>query len=213
MPMSHDLKCVYVHIPKTAGTSIEKAMGMFDDWRVENTSKMFGLIQSPQIRERIRVTKFLQHLTAAELRELAPDEFHAYHSFSFVRNPWDRMVSIYCNKDPNLIEYAHSRGIDLTNTTFNEFLHKTEELVHVHLIPQHEFIVDRNGNVLVNFVGRFERIFDDFSVVCNKLNIQRVLPYENRSLREDYRKYYDPKSRDHIERRYKDDIEFFGYSF
>jgi hypothetical protein len=188
-------------------------MGMFGDWRVQNTSTMFGIINSGQIRERFRLTRFLQHLTAAELQELIPTEFGSYQRFAFVRNPWDRMVSIYCNKDPHLIVYARSRGIDLSNTTFNEFLHKTEELAHVHLIPQHKFIIGPNGNFLVDFIGRFERIDGDFSILCNRLNIRRVLPFENRSARDEYKKYYDQKSLARIEQRYKGDIELFGYSF
>lgn len=133
MPVFHDLKCIYVHIPKTGGTSIEAALGILGDWNVENTLNMFGLIKSPNLKEKKFLSKFLQHLTAAQLRDVLGNQFELYYRFTFVRNPWDRMVSIFFKKDQNLLEQAISFGLNSADQSFIEFLESTENIAHIHL--------------------------------------------------------------------------------
>jgi hypothetical protein len=201
MPVSHELKCIFVHIPRTGGTSVESALGLFGDWRDENTNSMFGLITSPDLKSSTRLTKYLQHLTAEELRSLLPDEFEKYYRFAFVRNPWERMVSIWCYN-------MRAKGV-----SFEEFLEKTEHSWFGHLTPQHTFVTTANGECLVDFVGRFERLTADFAEICSRLSIERALPHLNAMTHADYRTYYDETSRKIVERRYGDDIERFRYKF
>jgi hypothetical protein len=213
MPVSHELKCVFVHIPRTGGTSIETALGVFGDWRIENTQSMFGLISSPELSREIRSTAFLQHLTGAQLCHLLPHQFQQYFRFSFVRNPWDRMVSIYSHMDTHMEDSAEDAGLPLTGLSFEEFLERTENFQHVHLMPQQQFIFDDTGNCLVDFIGRFESLSSDFAVICEKLGIETTLSHQNPSTHGDYRAYYNEASRKAVERRYGEDIERLRYVF
>jgi chondroitin 4-sulfotransferase 11 len=213
MPVSHELKCIFVHIPRTGGTSIETALGVFGDWRSENTQTMFGLISSPSLTHDIKSTAFLQHLTGAQLRHLLPQQFEPYFRFSIVRNPWERMVSIYGNMDTHMAESAKDAGRSFTGTSFDEFIERTEGFQHVHLTPQHDFIFDSAGKCLVDFIGRFETLQSDFTTICAKLGIERALSHKNNSAHDDYRKYYSEASRKIIERRYGEDIERLHYTF
>jgi chondroitin 4-sulfotransferase 11 len=213
MPVSHELKCIFVHIPRTGGTSVESALGVLGDWRQENTSSMFGVITSPDLQRRVGAAPFLQHLTANELSALLPREFAIYYRFAFVRNPWDRMVSIHARMDPHMRASAGRAGLQLEGTAFDDFLERTENFEHVHLAPQHAFVLNPYGEPLVDFLGRFESLAADFEAICAKLGIQCALPHRNASAHRDYRTYYNPESRRTIERRYGDDIERFRYVF
>lgn len=213
MPVSHELKCIFVHIPRTGGTSIETALGVFGDWRIENIQTMFGLISSPTLKREIKSTAFLQHLTATQLRHLLPHQFEQYFRFSIVRNPWERMVSIYGNMDTHMEETAKQAGLSLAGISFDEFLEKTGGFQHVHLMPQHGFIFDSAGKCLVDFVGRLETFQSDFSAICLKLGIERALSHRNASSHDDYRKYYNEASRKIVEQRYGEDIERLRYTF
>jgi hypothetical protein len=214
MPVSHQLKLIFVHIPRTGGTSIESALGLLGDWRQEDLTSMYGMITSPDLKHRIRATAFLQHLTADEIGNLLPLEFHVYHRFAFVRNPWDRMVSIYARMDPHMQASAESAGLKLIGTSFNEFLERTGDFEHVHLAPQHRFVMDTTGQLVVDFLGRFEHLTADFAAICQRVGLQSSLPHRNASVRSDYRAYYnDDYARKTVERRYGDDIERFRYVF
>lgn len=201
MPVSHDLKCVFVHVPKTGGTSIEHALGLLGDWRQENKATMFGSIESPALESTSHSTRYLQHLSANDLRRLLPAQFATFFRFAFVRNPWDRIVSAYCY-------LMRAKG-----TSFNEFLERTEGASHAHLVPQYGYIEDSAGECLVDYVGRFETLASDFAEVCAKLGIRRELPFLNPSWHGPYQGYYDDASRKLVERRYGEDIERFRYTF
>lgn len=74
-------------------------------------------------------------------------------------------------------------------------------------------LVDESKNLMVDFVGRFENIEEDFRAICRKVGITASLPHVNKSKRTDYRDYYDAETRDLTARLYAEDIERFGYTF
>jgi hypothetical protein len=212
MPVSQQLKCIFVHIPKTGGTSIETALGMFGNWKVENCETLFGLIQSAEIEEKKFLSHFLQHLTFPEIQSLVPG-WGGFFSFSFVRNPWDRMVSVYSNPDPNMIMHAKSDGIELQGISFHDFLLNTEKIQQIHLLEQHKFILDQQKRALVHFIGKFENLERDFKNVCQSLGIERQLPHCRKSQHRHYRDYYTAETREIVTQRYQQDIDIFQYRF
>lgn len=174
---------------------------------------MFGRIQSPDLLQRVVVTHFLQHATAAELRAMLAPECRSYFSFAFVRNPWDRMLSVFCRQDPHMVMSASERGIDLSRLSFDEFVDLAGSVTHVHLMPQVGFVRDEHGNNLVDFIGRFEHLEEDFARIASRLRIEARLEWHNRSVHGDYRYYYSDRSRQQVADLYRDDIEAFSYRF
>src|SRR5262249_747531 len=140
-------------------------------------------------------------------------DLKGYFSFGFVRNPWDRMVSVYRRTDPHLLEHARSLGVELGGLPFDEFLARTAQITHAHLADQARFVCAADGRVLADFVGRFETLADDFRTVCQRLAIDAPLPRLNTSQHDGYRTYYDERSRALVAQRYRRDIELFGYVF
>lgn len=212
MPISKQHKCLFIHIPKTGGTSIETALEMFYSWKLENTEALFGLIQSKELLAKGFLSHYLQHLTLRQVLALQANSDELF-SFTFVRNPWDRIVSTYHNIDPNLIECATAVGIELRNLPFDEFLARVLNFPHIHLLDQYQFIVDENEQLMVDFLGRFESLETDFDKICQHLNITACLPHKNQSTHLDYRRYYTKATRDLVAVRYQKDIALFQYSF
>jgi Sulfotransferase family len=220
MPVSHRHQCIFIHIPKTGGTSIETALGMFHSWKEENTTDMFGKIQTPALIAKGWVTRYLQHVSWAELGNLVPDPIPTrYYSFAWIRNPWDRMVSVFANKDPDLLEHARADGLQLAELDFESFLVATLDYLHVHLRPQHEFILGVQGGPSINFIGRFEHFPADFAALCaalrerGSLAATPQLPHKNAAVRRHYRDYYNDRTRKLVAKRYGTDIDHFGYTF
>ena len=89
MPISHDLKIIYVHIPKTGGGTIEKSLGIFGKDNNGSLELNYDILYGKE------TNKFLQHLTIQEINEIKKKEFNNYKKVSFVRNPYDKIVSEY----------------------------------------------------------------------------------------------------------------------
>ena len=89
MPISHEDKIIFVHIPKTGGASIEKSLGIFGNDNNGNLEPNFEILYG-QTKDKI-----LQHLKIEEIKKLKKKEFETFKLVSFVRNPYDRIISEY----------------------------------------------------------------------------------------------------------------------
>lgn len=159
-------------------------------------------------------TDGLQHLRAVHVRQaVGTQRFDAYFKFAFVRNPFDKVVSqyIYMTRRPDLRRFL---GMD-DAATFSEYL----ELIatgppHAQWEPQRSFLVHASsGELLVDFVGRYEHLTDDAQEVFKRLGIQAELPHENQGERGHYRDYYARGDRQRVEQIYRSDVEWLGYEF
>lgn len=182
-------RCIFFHVPKTGGLSVSEAL--------------FGNHAAGHLD--VRTARLI--FGAWRVR--------TYFKFTFVRNPWDRLVSAY-----HYLRRGHpmSKIVDVVGSMeFTDFV-KTrlrDPLVaaDVHLRPQASFLLDETGRLTVDFVGRFESLEADFSTVARRLGLERTLPHRNTSAHADYRRYYDEESRAIVADFYRQDIELFGYRF
>lgn len=214
MPISHEHECIFVHIPKTGGTSIEHMLSLFGDWRIEDRDRLFGLIQTPDLISRHWTTHFLQHLSISQISSLISSSvLKRYFSFSWVRNPWDRMVSIYTNKDPDMLNHGRQQGLFLEEMSFEEFVFATSNFTHVHLLDQTSFVTDTSGNIQVDFIGRFETFAADIVKLSSFIGIELTLPHKNISVHLPYKDYYNTATQQEISCRYARDIDLFSYTF
>ena len=187
--VSHKHKCIFVHIIKTGGTSIEK---FFRGGKVHKFAKNYK-------------------------KRVGNKKWNNYFKFTFVRNPWDKMVSQYF--------YIQKRKEGKYELKFREFILAFESCpeseyikgngVAVRYNPiQLPWILDDNGNCLVDFIGRYENLQEDFNTVCDKIGIpQQKLPHENKSKHKHYTEYYDEKTKQIVAKKYAKDIEYFEYKF
>lgn len=137
-------------------------------------------------------------------------QFDEYFKFAIVRNPWDRAYSWYRNvvRDP-----IHRRNFDVAeDTPFDEFVDR--HLDCWALDPQLEWLCDESGDVVVDYVGKFEELADAFGQVQERLGIQQSeLPRALHSPFASYRDAYSAELRELVAAKYAKEIELFGYTF
>ncbi len=104
--------------------------------------------------------------------------------------------------------------------TFEDFVLKwmSEENADswVHFIPQHRYLYDSNDNLMVDFVGRFENLNEDYEKIREKIGTGEPLKHLNKTKdkkENDYKKAYTPEMAEKVAQIYKKDLELFGYSF
>ena len=207
MIVSYHKKFLFVHIFKTAGTSITDSLARYC-FRPGSTRPSNWMAFLSTDWKKIHRTPIKKHATALEIRDaLDRGIFDEAFKFSFVRNPWDWQVSLY----HFILDRPHNPGHKATKAmgSFRNFVLSREGLD----FTQTSCLVDESGNLLVDYVGRFESLEKDFRTICKKIGIAARLPHVNKSARTDYREYYDGETRELTARLYAEDIERFGYTF
>jgi hypothetical protein len=138
-----------------------------------------------------------------------------YYKFAFVRNPWDWHVSMYHFILSEPTHTKHSLVKSFGN--FKNYLEWVIATPHPFAKGATKFqkdaLTDGAGKLLVDFVGRYETLAQDFDRVCQTLNITTHLPHVNKSAHQDYRDYYDARTRQMVADHFAEDIALFGYSF
>lgn len=218
MLISFEKKFIFIHVYKVAGSSINKALQSYKYSPSPYVKALHKISQKlnfdiPYLLD--RMTKFEHHVTASELKQcLSPEVFNTFYKFGFVRNPWDWQVSLYhyARKEKNNKHHE----IIKSKKSFDDYI---DWLVNdwwtTHEIRlQKSFLYDEQGNGLVDFIGKYEQLNQDFSQLMEKLDMKASLPHVNSSERKkDYRLYYTDKTAAWLEEAYKDDIATFGYTF
>jgi chondroitin 4-sulfotransferase 11 len=201
--ISFDKKFIFIHIPKTAGTSLEVAL--------EDDSCIFK--RGEWAKKPMGFNAPLNHLTISQIqhsRELSIDDFNSFFKFTFVRNPWDKVISeCFCGqiqlvfKDCKTIKEKIKKVCALSKTQFG---------YAAHCKPQTDFIT--HPNFEMNFIGRFESLKKDYNTVCEKLSLKnRELSHKNKSDKKPYQEYFDQETIDLVAESYRKDIDYFGYKF
>jgi len=153
---------------------------------------------------------------------ISPDELSksGLFRFTFVRNPWDRLVSCYNDK----VRRWRSKRPDSpyfgvsTDWEFPEFVRWVVGLEEghkffkdSHIIPQ-SWLLFWGSTFVVDFVGKFERLGDDWGMVAARFNLVQLGRLNVRE-HSHYSTYYNIETRSLVDKYYKMDIEFFGYRF
>lgn len=159
----------------------------------------------------------------AALTDGLKGRYAGHFKFVFVRNPWDRLVSCYSQKlapDGQGLgreNYAGQRFY--VGMPFGEFAEAVcrvpDRRSNPHWRSQHVVACGDGGRkrVLADFVGRYERLEEDFAFVARRLGLDGGLPRLLPSGRGDYRDFYDRKLAERVAERYRLDLDIFGYSF
>ena len=203
---NHELESIFVHIPKTAGSTLHKTLSKSCKFEMKGHTSHFTK-RNPWIGTK--------HYPCKHLRKKYLDN---YFKFCFVRNPWDIMVSSYFwwTKQPRTGRKKILQK-QIINLTFDEYIrqhsNKINEVFHDNN-GQHHWFADDGGNILVDYIGRFENLQEDFNVVCDKIGIpHQELPHKNKSKHKHYTEYYDDETKEIVAEIYAKDIEYFGYEF
>lgn len=190
-------RAFFVHIPKTAGTSIYDSLGM----------------------DKLPYT----HAPARILQELYPVEYSTYFSFSFVRNPWDRLVSTFefLRDGTSWSEQQAWARDHLGDQSFREFIVRLDReptyraaiLSYNFFFPQTYFLSDRRGRIIVERIYKFEDIQMAYAELAARFGCARELGHSRRTDRRfAFQSYYDDETWRIAGGLYREDVKSFGYS-
>jgi len=189
----HEPLSTFIHIPKTAGTSIHQWM---------NGLKNFDRDLNNHIYEKCK--RIAPSNKGHPIRETIDKEFDELGTvFTVVRNPWDRFVSAYF--------FMIQGGMLSSGTSFKHFV-KNKNLWKFISIKQVCYVED------TDIVMKFENITEDFKQVQDFYNDYRHLGHERETKNRKKRKYHemyenDKKLIDIIGNFYQEDVEKFGYKY
>lgn len=213
MLISKSKQFIYIHVDRTGGTTFSKAFKRYTIFQWSHRFhqlclKVFGEIPSIQL---------LKEQSALELRsKVSPIVFENYFKFAMIRNPWDWMVSNYSY----IQQYPHAWHHEVVkNLSFPEFVDWKLQDQATAIDPLglnrglSAMFTDENGEIIVDYVGKFENFEEEFNLFCYKIGVKSKLPHLNSSKYKPYREYYDDNLKETIREFFRLDIEMFDYKF
>lgn len=204
MPYYPDFNLIFIHIPKTAGGSIEelllpyKAPGKRTPFR-----RIAAKLALPQ---EARAAYIPGHSTAAwHRRVLGPKVFDSARRFAVVRNPYDRLISAYEFIRQNPRHHRHART---AGQSFADFLKSRE-------MSQMPFLLASDGRMLVEHIVKFEALGPELAALFARLGVPMSLPPDgkrNSSDKKDRSHYLTPEVLALINRACAEDFRRLGYA-
>jgi hypothetical protein len=207
---------LFVHIAKTGGTSVRAALAR-RRWRDPWFPAQFLASRLSHLTGHRIGSKFPRHAKVVAAKEMLPRElFEGLFKFAFVRNPWDLQVSSYHHirrERPDAIAHVPD---------FASFLRwkldpdrPPQYHLDMSMEVQYEYLIDLTGKIVVDYVGRYERLVEDYEEICRRIGIpSKQLPHRRKAKdRREYRSYYDDETATLVAEHYRRDIEDFGYEF
>ncbi|MGJ8627681.1 MAG: sulfotransferase family 2 domain-containing protein [Sulfitobacter sp.] len=214
MIISHGRNYIFVHIPKTGGTSMALALedrAMKDDIMLGDTPK--ALKRRHRVKDVETRGRLWKHSTLADIEGLVTQNvLTQMFCFTMVRNPWDRIVSYY--------HWLRDQGFDhpavhlAKSVTFDAFLADAGMQSALRDTPAAQYMRDGQGFERCNAYIRLEHFTEDAAPLAAHLGFELILPMTNQSDRKSaYQSYYSPLTQNIVAECCAEDIARFGYSF
>jgi hypothetical protein len=207
MIISHKHKFIFFAVPKTATHAIREALREHtaeDDWEQQ---VLFGQQYLP-IPELASIGH--GHISVTQLRPHLPSEtWDSYFKFGFVRNPFDRFVStcFFLNRKNPRFNKNPTASMKQA-LSFDRFRQR------VLVRPQVQQLTDDQGNVAVDFVGRYEDLQQSVDAIFDRLSLPATeLPMKNTSQHGAFTEYYDDDLKSMVGGFYEKDLRVFNYDF
>ena len=206
---------IFVHVPKTAGNSVQNALFPYSE---DKRTVISGKDEVEQFGVSHPGSDLWKHSTIAEYQKaLEPAFFDAALKITVLRNPWDRMISAYfywAEQDAVRMGRQKDTDLDFDEGKFREFISKR--------VGYRGLICGRNPDGKLKKIDqhsidvfrRFEHLHGDMDTLADRLGIPRVkLVQRNASRHRPYASYYTESLRDVVAERFERDIAYFGFTF
>jgi hypothetical protein len=205
---------IFVHAPKTGGTSMALALedrAMKDDIMLGDTPK--ALNRRRKMKGVKAAGRLWKHSTLADIDGIVlPHHVERMFTFTLVRNPWDRMVSYYHWLREQTFD--HSAVTLAKSVDFDDFLRDAVTQKSQTASPAASYMRDVNGVEQCNAYIRLEHFASDVVPLVEHLGFDLALPHENASKRDAaYQDYYNDETRQIVAACCAEDIARFGYAF
>lgn len=185
-----ELECLFIHVPKCAGSSVAHAL--------------FGGTPTG-------------HMPLYWYEKLFKERYQNYFKFGFVRDPLQRALSAYNYlQHSREIRDRTANSLVTKYPTFDAFVDNwlsPENITRqIHFAPQYYFLQNAMGSIDVDFIGRQENLEADFRTLCLHLHVKADLQHINRSRLDKYgSQLCSAASRRKVREVYARDYELFSY--
>lgn len=209
-------KFLFIHVPKTGGNSIQNILWDYSEDDIVTRAKHQDGVERFDVRNKKYNTR--KHSTLSHYKSvLDANTYRSLFKFVTIRNPWDMMVSYYFSPHRGTIEWDRNDFVSFVNnmSTLRHYICEKSLLEQsLTKLGIYRTIGNRLIDSDVDFLIRFEHLSDDFSLVCEKLDIPHSpLPIRNKSDRAHYSKYYDDELCEIVRQKFIEEITFGNYSF
>lgn len=205
--LNNNKKFVFFHLYKCGGMSVR-------------TLLRNSIEGNTEILKSHCIPRDLQHHYSIRGKK---SQFNDLFKFTFVRNPFSFLLSLYYHARANKRHFWHKQALAMPFKDFPNFyiskINYTNELIangEDKIITPYEFVRNNNDEVIIDFIGKFESIDRDMNVVLKKINHKPLkLPSVNvnKLNNKPYRKVYTKDSRKFVEKYFAKDLDFFKYEF
>lgn len=214
MIISRGRRYIFVHIPKTGGTSMALALearAMKDDIMLGDTPK--AVKRRRRLKDARARGRLWKHSTLADIDGLiTPAEAREMFTFTLVRNPWDRVLSYYSWLRGQRFDHYAVRAAQRLD--FSGFLRDPQIGASLQHHPYPSYLVDASGVERADLFIRLEHLARDMAPLEEHLGLSLQIGHENRSSRAaDYREAYGTAEREIVAQLCASDIERFDYRF
>ena len=151
------------------------------------------------------------------------DKLKNLWSFTFVRNPWDRLVSTWASKVENTLEHCFKKHPEYKmemGMSFDAFIKSIDRISEppewwdAHIRPQWYSTCNLRGDVILDYIGRMENYDEDLRHIQKHMTLEPIRPKTlNKTKRNDYRTYYNSITARIVAKIYERDIDLFKYSY
>jgi hypothetical protein len=218
--ISHQHKFIYIHINHCGGSAVEDALASFGEAK---PARIDNITRDDILDSQLPIGA-TQHLTALELKKFYGDDLWSeYYTFTFVANPFDRIVTAYLQRGRpffghrNLLDFLKGPYCNTSEQVPDGFPQQAYSHARVKRMvsSSYSWLSDENGALLdLDFIGRKESLSRDFQEVIDKLGLETRLGRANKTPRKrHYSTYHNEETRRWVEERMADDLDHFGYSF
>lgn len=202
MIISKKHKFIFIHVPKCGGSTIFRCLkdhyfGLGDMPTASAPSKDWIIGRNKKEELNLKEDWVSQHATLKDIQQNLNEDLADYYKFAFVRNPWDRMVSFWKYQYKYYGSFKHFMKMEVKGGDV-----------------QSRRLRNSQGKMVINFIGRFENLREDYLSVCKELDIPcGKLRHVNKTNHKHYTEYYDNETISIVEKKFQEDIDNFGYSF
>ncbi|MGY5850386.1 sulfotransferase family 2 domain-containing protein [Salegentibacter sp. F14] len=212
--ISHQHKTIFIHIPKTGGSSIYKFfhpdVPLIPD--TPNYNIHYGWCPKRKF--------YLQHATAFQLLDtglISKEIWNKYFKFTIVRNPWDRSYSDYLWAMRTSAIKDSFRNYITAGGDFEKIFSNQDHPGYKgdHLKQQKDFFEEK-GIYSVDYVGSFEKLPSHMKFISKKVGLNKKFDIkinESTSRHSHYSFFYTKTRKKLVEQYYHDDIVRFNYTF
>jgi len=206
--INHNKKAIFIHIPKNGGSYISEILNKYYGFknyylrRPDHKNFCLGIDKSVGNHENKIHGTLIYYKTSSHINKIMnmdKDKWESYFIFTFIRNPYDRIISGW--------NYVNKYNIPFNNYLNLNFKANSFDYWHV-FMTQSRHLIDLNGKININYIGKFESLENDLNIILNKIGFKNIhKPFKkNNKTHKDYKTYYNEEILQKVNNLLKEDF-------